>query len=136
MATTRLHLGQRLLGARPSPAGGTSFRVWAPQARKVAVRLHEDDFPLATAVGGLWEGELDAAPGDDYLLVLDDGDAWPDPHSLWQPGGVRGQSRVLDVSSGQRKATGSTIRYGPSTPSGWKREHGSGSSRSPSSTKA
>src|SRR5215210_5438081 len=99
MATTRLHLGQRLLGARPSPAGGTSFRVWAPQARKVAVRLHEDDFPLATAVGGLWEGELDAAPGDDYLLVLDDGDAWPDPHSLWQPGGVRGQSRVLDVSS-------------------------------------
>ena len=31
--------------------------------------------------GGVWAGEADATPGDDYLFVLDGVDAWPDPHS-------------------------------------------------------
>ena len=42
---------------------------------------------------------MEAAGGDDYVVVLDDGDAWPDPCSRWQPEGVRGPSRVLDPSS-------------------------------------
>jgi maltooligosyltrehalose trehalohydrolase len=98
MTTSRLQLGQRLLGARPTGAGTTAFCVWAPDARDVAVRLGGVDHRLAAAGDGTWEAELAAGHGDDYRIVLD-GEPWPDPHSLWQPEGVRGQSRVLDVAS-------------------------------------
>ena len=98
MATSRVQRGQRLLGARTLGTGTTYFRAWAPYAREVSVRLGVADHRLTRAGGGIWEAELEAGHGDDYRLVLD-GDAWPDPHSLWQPEGVRGPSRVLDVSS-------------------------------------
>jgi maltooligosyltrehalose trehalohydrolase len=99
VATSRLQLGQRLLGANPVGSGRTSFRTWAPNAQEVAVRLGGRDHPLTGAEEGLWEGELEAAPGADYRFVLDGGDAWADPQSRWQPGGVRGPSRVLDTAS-------------------------------------
>jgi maltooligosyltrehalose trehalohydrolase len=40
-----------------------------------------------------------ASAGDDYLFVLDGGDALPDPCSRFQPEGIRGPSRVVDTSS-------------------------------------
>ncbi|MEO5575667.1 MAG: alpha-amylase family glycosyl hydrolase [Gaiellaceae bacterium] len=83
------------LGAVPLAAGLTQFRVWAPHARSVSVRGQE----LEEVDGGLWAGEAPAAPGDDYRFVLDGVDAWPDPHSRWQPEGVRGPSRVLDTAA-------------------------------------
>jgi len=44
--------------------------------------------------------EIEAAePGDDYVFVLDDRGKRPDPASRWQPHGVSGDSRVLDVGS-------------------------------------
>ena len=98
MTTSRLQLGQRVLGARPTGTGAATFRVWAPNAREVSVRFGAADHPLAAAADGTWEVELDAGHGDDYRIVLD-GQAWPDPHSLWQPAGVGGPSRVLDISS-------------------------------------
>jgi len=49
--------------------------------------------------GGIWGGEVAASLGDGYRFVLDDGDAWPDPCSRWQPEGVRGPSRILDASA-------------------------------------
>jgi len=97
MTVSRIQGGQRSLGARPSSTGTTCFRVWAPNASEVSVRLGMADHALTRAGDGFWNGELDAGHGDDYRLVVD-GDAWPDPHSLWQPDGVRGPSRVLDVS--------------------------------------
>jgi maltooligosyltrehalose trehalohydrolase len=91
-------LGHRLLGS--APAGGTTaFRVWAPNATRVAVRVRGRDVPLAEEAGGVWAGEADASAGDDYLLVLDGADAWPDPHSRLQPEGVRGPSRVVNTSA-------------------------------------
>ncbi len=81
------------LGAVPRPDGRTAFRVWAPNARSVAVGEHE----LEQAGGGVWAGEAPLRPGDDYRFVVD-GEAWPDPCSRWQPDGVRGPSRVLDTS--------------------------------------
>ncbi len=83
------------LGAIPRAGGLVEFRVWAPQARSVAVRGEE----LDRADGGLWAGEVRAEPGDDYRFVLDGGEAWPDPCSRWQPDGVRGPSRVLDTAA-------------------------------------
>jgi maltooligosyltrehalose trehalohydrolase len=52
---------------------------------------------LRAAADGVFEGEVAAAPGDDYVFVLDDGRALPDPCSRHQPQGVRGPSRVLDT---------------------------------------
>ena len=95
-----------ILGAVPLRDGRAAFRVWAPLARSVAVRLDGGETELAEAGDGVWAGEADALPGDDYRFLLDGVDAWPDPHSRWQPEGVRGPSRLLDT-------TGFEIAAGP-----------------------
>ena len=88
-----------IFGAVPLGGGRGAFRVWAPLARSVAVRLDGGETELAEAGDGVWAGEADALPGDDYRFVLDGVDAWPDPHSRWQPEGVRGPSRLLDTTA-------------------------------------
>jgi maltooligosyltrehalose trehalohydrolase len=99
------------LGALPQADGTTVFRVWAPRAEAVAVRLDSGDHALEPAGEGVFAGRLPAAPGDDYRLVLDGADAWPDPFSRWQPEGVLGPSRVLDLDALTR-----TIRPGRPVP--------------------
>src|SRR5215210_4279956 len=86
---------ERPLGARPTGRGTTEFRVWAPRPAEVAVRAGGQTHALADAGLGVREAELPVEPGTDYELVLD-GTALPDPASRWQPGGLRGPSRVLD----------------------------------------
>ena len=88
----------RDFGAIPLGDGRTRFRVWAPLAGRLAVRLGGNDHELEQNDEGIWEGILDAAPGDDYLYVLD-GRAWPDPCSRFQPEGIRRPSRIVDTSS-------------------------------------
>ncbi|MFL5844662.1 MAG: malto-oligosyltrehalose trehalohydrolase [Solirubrobacteraceae bacterium] len=88
----------RPLGARPG-SGGVEFRVWAPNAGAVAVRVGDTDHPLEEAGWGVYEGTVEgASAGDDYWFVLD-GTPWPDPSTRWQPDGMRGPSRVLDTSA-------------------------------------
>jgi len=82
-----------LLGAVPT-AGGTAFRVWAPNAGSVSVLGRE----LERGESGVWEAELDLPAGTDYRYALD-GDEWPDPCSRFQPEGVRGPSRVVDTGA-------------------------------------
>ena len=89
---------QRPFGAVPLPEGGTAFRVWAPAAATVAVRLEGRDHPLEHVGEGVHAAVAPAAAGDDYLFVLDRGDALPDPCSRFQPEGIRGPSRVVDTS--------------------------------------
>ena len=82
----------------PLADGGTEFRVWAPKAEEsVAVRLGRIDHPLAEEGYGIYAGVLDAAPGDDYYVILD-GRRRPDPCSRHQPTGLRGPSRVVDTA--------------------------------------
>jgi maltooligosyltrehalose trehalohydrolase len=73
------------------------FRVWAPRAERVALRLSGDELPLAAAGYGVYEVVAPAHAGDDYLFVLD-GEEFPDPCSRFQPNGLRGPSRVLAPS--------------------------------------
>ena len=92
---------RRPLGASPLADGTTEFRVWAPTASKVGVRLGAEVIPLQPAGLGVHEGRLAARAGDDYLYVLEGGrhDArreLPDPASRHQPEGLRGPSRVVD----------------------------------------
>jgi maltooligosyltrehalose trehalohydrolase len=89
--------GERQLGAVPVAPGRTAFTVWAPNARSVAVRTGGSDHALER------EGELStrtvaAAPGDDYLLVVD-GEPLADPCSRSQPQGLDGPSRVVDTAA-------------------------------------
>ncbi len=85
------------LGAVPLEGGSTRFRVWAPAATSLAVRVAgRGDVPLRPGPGGTFECEAPAVAGDDYLFLLPDGRALPDPQSRWQPEGLRGPSRVLD----------------------------------------
>src|SRR6185436_17218280 len=72
------------------------FRVWAPDAGSVAVRVGEAEHELERADDGTLSRDVSAEAGDDYVFVVD-GAAWPDPFSRWQPEGVRGPSRVLDT---------------------------------------
>jgi maltooligosyltrehalose trehalohydrolase len=100
---------RRPLGARLG-AGGVEFRVWAPAAEHVSVRLHEADHPLAHTGEGIWEGTVATArSGDDYLFVLD-GTPWPDPCSRWQPEGMRGPSRVYDPGPPPRRFAAPSLR--------------------------
>jgi maltooligosyltrehalose trehalohydrolase len=85
-----------VLGATPRGGGVVAFRVWAPEAGSLRVRLEGEEHDLARAGDGFWEAELPARHGDRYVYVLD-GAAWPDPCSRWQPHGVRGPSAVVDL---------------------------------------
>ncbi|MBK9035514.1 MAG: malto-oligosyltrehalose trehalohydrolase [Myxococcales bacterium] len=84
------------LGATPT-AGGVRFRVWAPRARSLRVRLGAQTLPLARGADDVYEAIVIGAGLDaDYSYVLDDALVRPDPVSRWQPHGVHGPSRVLD----------------------------------------
>jgi maltooligosyltrehalose trehalohydrolase len=89
---------ERPLGAHLLPGGRVEFRVWAPHATSIALRVGGRDVDLDDAGYGVYEGVVDARAGDDYWFVLD-GRALPDPCSRWQPEGIRGPSRVAEVSA-------------------------------------
>ena len=87
---------ERPLGAYPHADAGVEFRVWAPHARAVALRLGDHDLDLDHAGYGVYEAIAPAQAGDDYWFVLD-GRPLPDPCSRWQPDGIRGPSRIVDL---------------------------------------
>jgi 1,4-alpha-glucan branching enzyme len=66
------------MGAIPYD-GGTTFRVWAPHAERVAVAGTFNDWsadanPLASEGNGYWSADIrDAKPGDEYKYVLTSG---------------------------------------------------------------
>src|SRR4051812_4101399 len=86
------------LGAISVGPGEVEFRVWAPHADSVAVRLDPGTHPLEPAGDGTWSGDVAARAGDDYAFVLDGGPGLADPCSRWQPQGVHGSSRVVDTA--------------------------------------
>jgi len=86
---------ERRLGAFPLRGGRAEFRVWAPRAGEIAVRVGGEDHPLDDAGYDIYEAVVDAEPGADYEFVVD-GTALPDPCSRHQPHGLRGPSRLLD----------------------------------------
>jgi maltooligosyltrehalose trehalohydrolase len=85
------------LAAVPGDGGEVTFAVWAPERRSVAVRLRGRTHELPRGDDGVWTAAIEAAPGDDYLYVLDGERELPDPCSRFQPQGIRGPSRVVDT---------------------------------------
>jgi maltooligosyltrehalose trehalohydrolase len=76
------------------------FRVWAPKANKVEVRLvfpTERTEPLKPTGRGYWIAVLDhIAPGARYYYFLDGEIQRPDPASHYQPEGVHKFSEVFN----------------------------------------
>jgi len=76
------------------------FRVWAPAAAKIDLRLlgaRERIVTLSDAGEGYFQAEVeDAPPGTLYCYRLDGDKERPDPASKHQPQGVHGPSQVID----------------------------------------
>ena len=92
---------ERRLGARALGDGNCEFRVWAPRAETIALRLRGSEVGLSDAGGGVYDVVAPAQAGDDYAFVLD-GRRLPDPCSRWQPEGLRGPSRIVATAPGPR----------------------------------
>ncbi|MET7630444.1 malto-oligosyltrehalose trehalohydrolase [Streptomyces sp. NPDC005078] len=74
------------------------FEVWAPEADSVRLRLAGALRPMTRdeVRTGWWTTDAEAADGDRYGFVLDDGPVLPDPRSRRQPDGPDGESAVVD----------------------------------------
>jgi maltooligosyltrehalose trehalohydrolase len=94
---------ERPLGSRPLGDGTAEFRIWAPRAESIALRLGRRELALDDVGYGVYETVVDAADGDEYWYVVD-GQSLPDPCSRSQPKGLRGPSSVLDVTPAERSA--------------------------------
>ncbi len=84
--------------------GELRFRVWAPRARKVAVKIvstgQETVLPMSGDYFGYFSAVTDAATeGSRYVYILDGNHQYPDPASRFQPEGVHGPSEVVDPCS-------------------------------------
>jgi maltooligosyltrehalose trehalohydrolase len=87
------------IGASIIDRESVRFRVWAPFAKKVSVRIlsGRHDERLKRNNREYFEGVIkDVHATDRYLYVIDDGIARPDPASRWQPEGVHGPSQIVD----------------------------------------
>src|SRR5687767_3378202 len=91
---------QRPIGAFPGADGLATFRVWAPRAGSLELRLDGRELQMEDQGYGIHELRVAAAPGQDYEYVVA-GSGLPDPASRWQPAGLRGPSRLLDTAGFQ-----------------------------------
>jgi len=85
---------ERPLGARVRSDGRTDFRVWAPSADRLRLRVADTDLELEHEGCSIFSVIADAPAGSDYWFVVD-GVPLPDPASRWQPDGLRGPSRTF-----------------------------------------
>ena len=94
------------IGAEVLPSGGTHFRVWAENCRRVEVVLEAGANPSSEAItaalspesGGYFSGTVaTAGPGSLYRFRLDGAaQSLPDPASRFQPQGPHRPSQVID----------------------------------------
>ncbi len=73
------------------------FRVWAPHARRVTLRLVGGrDLPMERSADGTFRVQASARTGDRYFYVVDDHKPLPDPVSRLLPEGVHGPTEIID----------------------------------------
>ena len=91
------------LGAIPGPDGTVEFRVWAPARANVALRIGGETHDLARDGGGL---RGDAPRGTGRRLPVRPrrrARSCPIPCSRFQPEGIRGPSRVVEIPPAARR---------------------------------
>jgi maltooligosyltrehalose trehalohydrolase len=86
------------LGANLS-GDNCDFRVWAPSAKTVTLRLINDqgsqDWPMQAA-DGYFSLQAFARPGDKYFYIVDQNKPVPDSVSRLLPEGVHGPTEIID----------------------------------------
>jgi len=87
------------IGAEIISENETHFRVWAPKADKLAVALEKRTHPLMSEGDGYFSGTVNCGAGARYKFQINDGDAFPDPASRFQPEGPHEASCVVDPFS-------------------------------------
>ncbi len=88
-------------GAAVEEDGRVRFRLWAPSARRVDLKLNSGGpgqvLPMQAAGDGWFETRTgEARSGTRYMYVIDGGASVPDPASRDQAGDVHGWSIVVD----------------------------------------
>ncbi len=82
---------------------GCLFRVWAPNARRVTLRLLEGQTAREHAMERLENGHFvlhtSARAGARYFYIVDDNKPVPDPVSRLLPEGVHGPTEIVDPQS-------------------------------------
>ena len=75
------------------------FSVWAPTRRQIDVVVAGKIVAMEQMERGWWLADVpDIEAGSDYRFRIDGGPSYPDPRSLYQPAGVHGPSRVVDLA--------------------------------------
>jgi maltooligosyltrehalose trehalohydrolase len=98
-------MNQRHFGAKLT-ADGTTFRLWAPRAKRVDLLLDQPR-PLTRGEDGWFEAEASGAKaGLRYKFRIDGEIDVPDPASAFQPEDVFGPSEVIDHSAYRWRAAG------------------------------
>jgi maltooligosyltrehalose trehalohydrolase len=93
------------IGAELRPDGGADVRVWAPRCETVTFVLESGageskETPLAAEPDGYFAGFVaEVGAGTRYRLRLDQGAAYPDPASRFQPDGPHGPSEIVDPAA-------------------------------------
>ncbi|HET7889837.1 MAG TPA: malto-oligosyltrehalose trehalohydrolase [Bradyrhizobium sp.] len=97
-------MNERQFGARLT-SDGTTFRLWAPAAKRVDLLLDQHRHALASAANGWFEIVMPGAKaGACYKFRIDDEIDVPDPASAFQPEDVFGPSEVIDHASYEWRA--------------------------------
>jgi maltooligosyltrehalose trehalohydrolase len=97
-------MNERHFGARLT-SEGTTFRLWAPAAKRVDLLIGQDSHPLTSGKHGWFEINIGGAKaGTRYRFRIDDEIDVPDPASSFQPEDVFGPSEVIDHASYEWRA--------------------------------
>ncbi len=83
-------------GAELRDDGTARFRLWAPNARMVALELADRQLVMDLLPAGWFEVTAPAKAGTRYRYRIDDRLSVPDPASRWQPDNAEGPSAVVD----------------------------------------
>jgi maltooligosyltrehalose trehalohydrolase len=90
------------IGAHRHENGTIKFCVWAPKAESLPVIIlnkeQEFQYPMQSLEKGFYEVSIPNVPQSiDYVFCINNNKRRPDPASHWQPKGVHGPSRIVDV---------------------------------------
>jgi maltooligosyltrehalose trehalohydrolase len=97
-------MNERQFGAKPK-ADGTSFRLWAPAAKRVDLLL-EKSYPLRRDEDGWFSVDIAGVrAGARYRFRIDDEIEVPDPASSFQPDDISGPCEVIDHAAFPWRAT-------------------------------
>jgi maltooligosyltrehalose trehalohydrolase len=90
---------QLTYGASIRDGGLVEFRVWAPNAASVRVRLNGNEYAMQRAEAGEHSVTAPGSAGERYFYLVDGHKPVPDPVSRLLPDGVHGPTQIVDPNA-------------------------------------